>query len=176
MCVNVQVWSVYPCSCACVHVSTFMCVCVLMRVTCVCVCVCLVATDSHAVAGKVTYGNSRTFLELGDPGRAHPVTGARERRPPPAPRSMQSVRDTSAEYARLLPDHPTEADVHYAANGQGTPSPLFGLPYDWTAVPDGMHVVHPSSLCRAVTQHLDTQVCIIAPTRRSRTSSSALSN
>ena len=103
---------------------------------------------SHAVAGKVTYGNSRTFLAMHDPGRVHPVTGARERRPPPAPRSSQSMRDTAAEYARLLREQPAEADVHYVANGQGAPSPLFALPYEWTAVPDGMHVVQPSSHCR----------------------------
>ena len=58
------------------------------------------------------------------------------------------MRDTAAEYARLLREQPAEADVHYVANGQGAPSPLFALPYEWTAVPDGMHVVQPSSHCR----------------------------
>ena len=124
---------------------------------CVRVCVCVVV-GSSAVANKVTYGNSRTFLPLNDPGRVHPATGAREKRPPPAPRSLQSMRDTSSEYARLLRDHPAEAAAHYAANGQGTPSPLFSLPYDWTAVPDGMHVVQPFIALLPET-HMCTHLC-----------------
>lgn len=98
-------------------------------------------------ANKVIYGNSRTFLDLEDPARVHPVTKLLEVRPPPAPRSKQQMRDMAIEYERLLRERPSAASEHYAANGQGTPTPLLDLPYDWAAVPDGMHVVQPQSLC-----------------------------
>ena len=75
------------------------------------------------------------------------VTKVREGRPPPAPRLKQTMRDLANEYERLLQERPGAASDHYAANGQGTPTPLLDLPYDWTAVPDGMHVVHPPRVC-----------------------------
>ena len=87
------------------------------------------------------YGNSRTFLDLEDAGRVHPVTGVREERPPPALRTAATMRAHAFEYERLLRESPSEAPSFYAAHGQGELSPLFNLPYAWSAVPDGMHVV-----------------------------------
>ena len=101
--------------------------CVRVRVSCLIV--------SSVAANKVIYGNSRTFLGLKDPARVHPVTKVREGRPPPAPRLKQTMRDLANEYERLLQERPGAASDHYAANGQGTPTPLLDLPYDWTAAP-----------------------------------------
>ena len=95
-------------------------------------------------ANKVTYGNARTSLPLDDAVRVHPVTNVREERPPPTLRTQESMRAHGAEYERLLSESPSDAPAYYSAHGQGKLSPLWSLPYEWTAVPDGMHVVRPA--------------------------------
>jgi hypothetical protein len=93
-------------------------------------------------ANKVTYGHSRRFLELADPGRlTNQQTGEREVDPPPATRTYDSMRADALEYERLSGTNAAAAAKHYAQHGQGARTPFFRLPYAWAALVDGMHVV-----------------------------------
>jgi len=89
----------------------------------------------------VTYGRSRRFLDPADTGRINPLTGKREVDPPPAPRTYDSMLADARAYENLRGTSAAAAAKHYKRHGQKGRTPFFRLPYRWTALVDGMHVV-----------------------------------
>ena len=89
---------------------------------------------------KVTWGQSRTLLPVGHPGRVKP-DGSLERRPPPKHRTNESMQELAREHEALLRQGDVRAAAdHYREHGQQI-CPFHRLPYAWLTVTDGMHAV-----------------------------------
>ena len=89
---------------------------------------------------KVTWGQSRTLLPAGHPGRVKP-DGSVERRPSPTHRTTETMVELAREYETLVRQGDARAAAdHYREHGQQT-CPFHRLPYAWLAVTDGMHAV-----------------------------------
>ena len=110
--------------------------------------------DSCRIPGtnKLTWGQSRTLLPVGHPGRVKP-DGSVERRGPPIHRTNERMQELAREYEALLAQGDARAAAdHYREHGQQT-CPFHRLPYAWLAVTDGMHAVtsphtHTGCVCR----------------------------
>ena len=110
--------------------------------------------DSCRIPGtnKLTWGQSRTLLPVGHPGRVKP-DGSVERRGPPIHRTNERMQELARECEALLAQGDARAAAdHYREHGQQT-CPFHRLPYAWLAVTDGMHAVtsphtHTGCVCR----------------------------
>ena len=66
----------------------------------------------------MTYGHSRCFLDIADPGRTNPQTGHHEDRPTPTGRTFETMHKDALEYKALLDKKPSAAKKHYEQHGR----------------------------------------------------------